>query len=175
MPEISKLILLCLVIAAGISDVRSRRIPNWMTVPAAIAGIALNSALVPKGWMVALMGMGLALLVYLPLFVVRGMGGGDVKLMAAIGALAGPANWFVIFLATAIVAGATSLVVVSIRRRVLDTARNLGMIATALLHRQRPADLHPELDVKSSRSLRMPHGAFIATGSMVFLILARMA
>lgn len=42
-------------------------------------------------------GLLLALAIYLPLYLIRGMGSGDVKLMAAVGALVGPGAWFQIF------------------------------------------------------------------------------
>ena len=65
-----------------------------LVVAGFVVGIALNTWL--AGWpgtQQSLMGFGLAALVYVPLFILRAMGGGDVKLMAAAGAIIGPRDW----------------------------------------------------------------------------------
>jgi prepilin peptidase CpaA len=170
MPLLLKATLLAIVIFAGVSDLRSRRIPNWLSVSGVVLGIILNTLLLPHGWLKALIGLGCALVVYLPLYVIRGMGAGDVKLMGAVGALAGPLNWFAIFLATALIAGAASLAVVILRKRVGETARNLSVIVSSLLHRQAPAARDCQLQISNPNALRMPHGAFIASGAMLFLL-----
>jgi prepilin peptidase CpaA len=175
MPVLLKAILLAMVIFAGISDLRSRRIPNWLSLSGVLIGITINAALLPHGWITAVFGMGCALLVYLPLYLVRGMGAGDVKLMAAVGAIAGPSNWFTIFLATALIAGAASLLVVIMRKQLHETLRNISIILSALLHWQSPLSRKQQLKIDNPNALRMPHGAFIASGAMVFLLLSRLA
>src|SRR3712207_9290397 len=76
---------------AAIIDVRSRRIPNWLTASLVLAGIALNV------WRAGLLGVALAaagvalgLAVLLPVYMLRGIGAGDVKLLAGLGAVLGP-------------------------------------------------------------------------------------
>ena len=77
--------------AAVVTDLRCRRIPNALTVPAFVAGILLNGWLQGSdGLLNRAAGGVLVLGLLVPLFLVRGMGAGDVKLMAAIGALKGP-------------------------------------------------------------------------------------
>jgi prepilin peptidase CpaA len=170
MPELLKVVLLVVAVCGGIWDLRVRRIPNWLTLPAVLAGIGVNAWLTPRGWLISLAGLACAIAVYLPLYAIDGMGAGDVKLMAAVGAIAGPANWILIFVATALIAGAASLLLVAARRRVRETSRNIATIVTTLLARRLPAKRDPKLDVRDSRALRMPHGAFIASGAMLFLI-----
>ena len=100
-PPIVQLLVALLVIPAAMFDFRSRRIPNWLTLTGLVLGIGLNSFLYEtSGLLMALKGMGLALLIYFPLWLVRGMGAGDVKLMAMIGAIVGPANWLGVLLLT---------------------------------------------------------------------------
>lgn len=84
--------------AAALSDIRRRKIPNALTVPAAIAGLAFH--VLTAGWAGALMSfngflVGFALLL-IP-FVLGGGGGGDVKLLAALGAWLGPVNLLLAF------------------------------------------------------------------------------
>src|SRR3954471_18021179 len=82
-----------LLTLACISDLRTRRIPNVLTFSA--AGGALLFHLVSGGWNAAgwsLAGYGAGLLLFFPLFALRGMGAGDVKLLAAVGAWLGPAQ-----------------------------------------------------------------------------------
>lgn len=171
MPELLNGVLLFVVLCAGVSDLRARRIPNWLTGPAVLVGVALNACAHPHGWLLSLGGIACALAVYFPLFLVRGMGAGDVKLMAAVGAIAGPADWLLIFIATALVAGSASLLLVAVRRRLRVTAHNVAAIVNELLHGRSPAAANPHLDTRHNGALRMPHGAFIASGAMLILIL----
>src|SRR5947209_15767167 len=97
-----KIALVVLVVLSGAFDLRTRKIPNWLTAGGILAGLALQCWTEGiHGFTVAMLGMGFAILVYLPLYFLRGMGAGDVKLMAGVGAVCGPAIWFHVFLATA--------------------------------------------------------------------------
>jgi prepilin peptidase CpaA len=80
-------------VAACATDLRARRIPNWLTFGSALLAFAVHSAL--DGWAGAQhagAGWVVGTLVFLPLFLLRGMGGGDVKLLAAFGAWLGTAD-----------------------------------------------------------------------------------
>ena len=82
---------LALTLSAALLDWRSRRIPNWLTVPGLLFGITVHAVL--SGWhgtVFALEGAGLALVILLPLVLLRGLGAGDWKLMGAVGAMLGP-------------------------------------------------------------------------------------
>src|SRR5262245_50336635 len=116
-PLAIQVLLILVVVTAAMIDVRSRRIPNWLTLSGAILGVALNSFLFAvdglfgvSGLMYSLEGLGLAFGIYFVLYLLRGMGAGDVKLMAAVGAGAGPWNWLGILVVTSaggLVAGLT--------------------------------------------------------------------
>ena len=98
---------------AAFWDLRTSRIPNWLTFPAIVLGVAANAAKsgLPglwEGMVGTLVGAGLFIIP----FVLGGMGAGDVKMLAAVGAIAGPQAAFRTFLYGAIVGGvmATALV-----------------------------------------------------------------
>ena len=167
-------VLLILLIAAAIFDVRYRRIPNWLTVGGAVLGVALNTAIgrPEAGAVFALEGLAFGFGVYFVLYALRAMGAGDVKLMGAVGALTGPANWFGIFIASAIVGGIMGLILVIVRGRVKSTFWNMGFIVGEMT-RGRPAYVEKaELDVKHPKAMGLPHGAVIAIGTLFFLAIS---
>ena len=108
----------------------------------------------------------------MPLYLLRGMGAGDVKLMAAVGAIAGPSNWFFIFLLTCILGGFLAFVMVWIKGRLYVTLQNVACILSDLARFRAPHANHPQLDVHHSNSLSLPHGVSIALGSLLFVSLA---
>src|SRR5207244_7165519 len=74
-----------------IADVRTRRIPNAISGSAMLLGITLNTAFLgTAGLLDSLAGLGITVGVLLWPFAMGGMGGGEVKMMGAIGALLGP-------------------------------------------------------------------------------------
>jgi prepilin peptidase CpaA len=110
--------------AAAVSDFRTRRVPNWLTLPAALGGLAFHT-LAPQGWglTTSLAGMALGFALLLVPFLLGGGGMGDVKLLAALGAWLGPRLMLAAFamsmlLATFITLGI--LAYVAVRRHVLD-------------------------------------------------------
>ena len=168
------MVLILVVLAAAVYDVRYRRIPNWVSVSGAAIGLVLNSFLYRglPGFLFSLKGLALGFGVYFLLFAIHAMGAGDVKLMGAVGALVGWENWFAIFLVTALLGGILALIVVALRGRVRKTFWNVGFILGEMKH-GRPAYLNrEELDVKSPKSVGLPHGAVIAVGTIFFLALS---
>lgn len=174
MPTLPKVILIGLVLLAGVYDARYRKIPNWLSLSGLILGLGIN--ILFSGWEglgVAALGFGLAMLVYTPLYLIRGMGAGDVKLMAAIGAIVGPHEWFGIFITTALVGGVVSLTAIIVKKRGHQTFLNLTVILSELLQFRRPAKTDARLDIRNPNALRMPHAINIAVGCLAFLYLSR--
>ena len=89
--SISTVCLVVFVIMVALSDMHSRRIPNWLTVGAATLGL-VTSVMVAGPWAAlgSLAGLAVGLGVFLPFYLARGFSAGDVKAMAAIGAFVGP-------------------------------------------------------------------------------------
>jgi len=167
--------LVLAVCVAAFYDVRFRRIPNWITLAAFLAGLGLNGWLHGgPGLLLALMGGGLAMLIYFPLYLARGMGAGDVKLMAAVGALAGAGNWLGIFFLTVVSGAVIGLVLVTMQGRLRRTLANLGYLIRQVLFRHLPYLRREELDVRSGKGWGLPHGALAAIGTIEFLLAAWM-
>ena len=106
-------LLAAVVLTAAWTDARSRSIPNWLTAGGIAAGFAVNITTSGiAGVKSALAGFGVAAGVYALFYILRAVGGGDLKLMAAIGAISGPVHWFSIFLGSALLGGVMAVCVV---------------------------------------------------------------
>ena len=122
-PAPSDLIVLVTVaagsMAAAVVDLRTRRVPNALTLAIASAGLALAASGAGRvGLAAAGGGCLVGLLVMLPGHLLGKTGGGDVKLLGAFGTLLGPAGILAAFLFTAIAGGVLALIVVVHRRRI---------------------------------------------------------
>lgn len=168
----TQFLLVGFVVTAALFDLFARRIPNWLNLTALLLGFSLNFFLhQTSGLWQSLGGLGVAFLVYFPLYLVRGMGAGDVKLMGAVGAIVGPRNWLAIFILGALVGGVLAVVLLLVRGRLLRTLRNVGYLIWELVHLRPPYARHQELDI--SKGLTLPHGASVALGALLFLFLRR--
>lgn len=172
MPIILKSVLVALVVTAAIYDFRFRRIPNWLNLSGIILGLGLNTLLFAQhGLFASSLGTLVPLFLYGPLYLLRAMGAGDVKLMMAVGSISGPQNWMGILVCTALSGGVLAIVVAARKGRLRRTFANVAVLACELIHFHRPASRHEALDVRNNRSIRLPHGVTIAAGSVAFLIL----
>jgi prepilin peptidase CpaA len=125
------LIVIAISVVACVVDVRTRRIPNVLTFGAALGGVLIQilaggfqgALTAASGWLVGT-------LLFLPFFLLRGMGGGDVKLLAGIGAWLGPADTLWLAAYSALAGGALG-VIVALSRGYLRTAlQNVFFILT---------------------------------------------
>jgi len=176
------LCVLCLFLAGAVhSDVRQRRIPNWLTLAGICAGIGFNT-LLPEGFGFAsvlpgaiglrhaLAGLGVGLGVMLPLYLLRAMGAGDVKLMAMVGAFLGPRATLGVVLMTFIAGGILILAVVLRRKSLGQLFSNLrAMLLSGFLKLM----LHepPVLEPAPASAGRMPYGLAIAAGTVIYIAL----
>jgi prepilin peptidase CpaA len=149
-----------LALIAGWTDLRSRRIPNWLTVPGLVIGMVANTVL--GGWSGlrdSLLGAGLAMALLLPFWLLRSLGAGDLKFAVALGAYTGPGRLVDILLASVFVAGAMALALVIYKRRFLQTMRNIGHILISLVTFRLPGS-HVTLD--NPDALTIPKGVAMA-------------
>lgn len=119
--------------AAGAAvDLRTRRVPNALTFSIAAFGFALAGRHgAPAGFVAALGGLVVGLLLMLPGHVFGATGAGDVKLLAALGTLLGPAGTAAAFVYTLIAGGLLVVVVAAQRGRLgLTFARTAALVRT---------------------------------------------
>lgn len=161
---------LVLAIIAAIVDVQHHRIPNWLTYPGIVLGLGLRAVCFGwKGLASALEGCLIAGGIMLVFYVVRAMGAGDVKLMAALGSIVGPQHAVVVLLATAICGGLLGIVYAIYRGRIGSTLKNVGSVLR--FHAWAGLQAHPDLNLDNPAALRMPYGLAIALG-MLYAFLA---
>jgi prepilin peptidase CpaA len=169
----TRILLAVIVLIAATTDLRSRRIPNWLTLSGAGAGLLLNWKLSGlSGLANSSGGLLLGFAAYFVLYWLHAMGAGDVKLMAAVGAIVGPRNWIAVFIATAVAGGVLALALMIWKGRVRETLWNTFFIAQELASFRPPHERRQNLDVNDPRALNMPHGVAIAAGTVACLLLA---
>jgi len=153
---------------AGWTDWRWRRIPNWLTVPALLAGIGFNC--LATGWTGAkesLLGAGLGLGVLLPFVLIRSLGAGDWKLAGALGAFLGPSRMITVLLGTVLVAGLMAVILIIWKKRVGRTLRNLAHMFRALFTLHLPG---PEVSLDNPESSRIPFGVAMAVTAVLYTV-----
>lgn len=125
--------LLVLLVWAAIEDLRTRRIRNWLTLTLALAGLALSLSPVGRvGLSGAALGLLTGFVVGLPFFLLGLRGGGDVKLMAAVGAWLGPADVWYVFLAATVIAVPVALAQAAAQRRLRPVLRDTAVLALGM-------------------------------------------
>lgn len=155
-----------LALVAGFTDMRSRRIPNWLTVPGLIVGVAANSFL--GGWAglkSSLLGAGVGLLLLLPFVFLRSLGAGDWKLAGALGAIVGPKVLGDLLIVSVFVAGLMALTLIIYKRRFTQTLRNIAGMLAAMFTFHMPG---AEVSLDNPQSLKVPYGVALAITTVVF-------
>lgn len=114
-------------LTACVTDVRSRRIPNVLTLGGAAAALVFHAVTAEgAGIGTAAMGWLVGTAVFLPFFLLGGMGAGDLKLMAALGAWLGPAEAFAIAIYASLAGGVLALGVALATGYLRTALRNVG-------------------------------------------------
>lgn len=166
--DVPTLVVLAVALTASAFDVRTRRIPNWLTFGATAVGLAYglsSSGLSGLGLSMAGWLTGAAL--FIPFFVLGGMGAGDVKLLAALAAWLGPSEsiWLAIFAA---MAGGVLGVCVALARGYIRTASsNLFLM---LMHwRTNGLTPVPGITLRDSAAPRLAYAIPITIGAVCTL------
>lgn len=155
-----QVLILVLVAIAVVTDLRRRRIFNALTFPAMALGLVLNAWLGGvTGVVLSLAGLVVGVALFLIPVATGGRGAGDLKLLAAVGALGGPVFvlWCALF--TSMIGGVFAVLVLLAKRRFVTVA---GGMALDLYTRQAP---------RMDSNLRLPYAIPIALGTVVTMVL----
>jgi prepilin peptidase CpaA len=156
---------LIVVMIATVTDLRSRRIPNWLVFPYWLAGTVVQC--VRSGWHglgQSLAGAGLALLVFGVFFIMGGMGAGDVKLCAAVGAWIGPARILLALVFTGLAGGLMVLIWAALGGFLHDLFKGTGDLMAGW---KRGTLRDPEATIENPRRRKMPYAPAIAVGTLI--------
>lgn len=168
------------LLAAGWEDIRHHRIPNRYVFWGAGLGILLNTLLpdglgfasrLPGGlgFLSAVAGMAIGLGALLPMYLLRVMGAGDVKLMAMVGAFLGPEDAVGAVLGTFLAGGVLSLAYAlksGVLRRMLQNVRFIVYSSAVKIAGGMP----PSLDVVPESAGKFAYAVAIAVGSLGYLV-----
>jgi prepilin peptidase CpaA len=162
-------VLVIFVLSLALIDFRTHRIPNVLCAVAAMFGLTLQTAIHGEaGLLAALSGAAAGFAMFLPFYVLRAFGAGDVKAMAAVGIFLGMSNT-VLAVGLTLIAGAILGVLMVLLKPAL---------ANATLHRLVALLVTPIASMRDSRrnrstdaSVRFPYGIAIACGVAIALII----
>lgn len=153
-------------LAAGITDLRWRRIPNWLSYPAIPCAILLHA--LAGGWrgaMQSLAGAALGLGILLPFVLIRSLGGGDWKLVGALGAFFGWEKLITVLIWTLLINGLMALIMIIWTKRIRQTARNIGRMFGAFSHLHLPGD---DLSIDNPQAAKVPFGIAAAIAVLFY-------
>ena len=164
---------LALTAIAAVLDWRSRRIPNWLTVPGFFLGVTVHT--LSRGWhgtLFALEGAGLALLLLLTPVLLRYLGAGDWKLMGAVGAFVGPLMLLFVLFGSILLSGLMGVVQMLRAHRVVETLRNMILLVRGFFSLGPKGSAQPSLD--NPNSLKLPFGVAVAMATILCFCVARL-
>jgi prepilin peptidase CpaA len=162
----------CAIVAAFF-DTKSRRIPNLLTGPSLLVGLLLHLGI--DGWRGLSTSFGAAVVcggIFLFFYLAGGMGAGDVKLITAVGCIAGLSHTIYLLVFTSLAGGVMGIGLALIRGQLKQTLFNVSAVTTH--HLQEGLVPHPELNVLNTSTLRLPYGIAVAAGCTITLYLQAM-
>jgi prepilin peptidase CpaA len=154
-----------LTATAAVVDFRTRKIPNWLTVPAMIAGITLRST--TGGWpgtKASLEGLGLALVLLLPLVLLRALGAGDWKLMGAVGGILGPVLFLFVLFGSILCSGVMAMIQMVRTKRVRETFRNMMVLVKGFV--SFGIRKNPQISLDNPELMKLPFGVAVAVSTL---------
>ena len=153
-------------------DVRTRRIPNSLTVSGFLMGVAVHTVI--GGWhgvLASLEGAGLGLLILLPLVLLRGLGAGDWKLMGAVGAFLGPWGMLIVLFVSVLVSGVMAVLTMMHAQKVVATLRNVVVLVKGFFvfgwHG------NPQITLDNPGLLKLPFGVAAALATVICFVASR--
>jgi prepilin peptidase CpaA len=157
------------LIEAAIIDGRALRVPNWLTYHFLLGGLIYAYWAGSGGHLLwALTGAAVGLMTLLPLYAIGGMGAGDVKLMAGLGAWIGPTLTIWAFLSTVIIGGIMGLAMMIYSREFFHHFALMHTIYREVLTVRDPSALSEIAGRRKPEMLLLPYGIPIAVGTISY-------
>lgn len=167
--SIWRIIVIAFAATAAISDLRWRKIPRAITTAGLLAGLLYHLVFpTDGGFFMALLATVLGFAIGLVFFHLGAIGGGDVKLIAALGAMLGFRSWLLAMEVAVLAAGAIALLQAARSGRLPQLLRNIGQLLRWLT--TQGLARHPELNVSSAATLRAPFGVAVVLGTIFAVI-----
>ncbi|QDU90109.1 Type IV leader peptidase family protein [Pirellulimonas nuda] len=175
------LVTVTLVVAAVIDGLQLK-VPNWLTFPMIVSGWVFSSTagatMYGFAWYEALgfslLGTVVGLLLLLPAYAIGGMGAGDVKLMAGIGAWVWTEHTLYAFAASAIVGGVIAVVMVLASKGWDKHQAQFWMILGEIMNNKNPEVLAAIAKERKPRMMLLPYGIPMAIGTIGYFALSGM-
>jgi len=155
---------LIVLAVATFTDLRNRRIPNWLVLPFLLLGLVVSTW--QHGWHglgQSSAGFALGILLYGFLFFMGGMGAGDVKLAAAIGAWIGPSQLFFALVVTAMAGGIMVFFWALFGGFVKDLFTGAGDLTFGFKDKA----VREEMAISNPLKRKMPYAPAIAIGTLI--------
>lgn len=166
------------LVVAAVIDGWKLKVPNWITFPMIVSGWIYSATLSPfagfEGLCYSLIGTAVGLALLLPLYAIGGMGAGDVKLLAGVGAWVWGTVTLYAFAISAIVGGLIALVMVLARKGWHKHKNQFWMIWNEVLTVKDPEQLSALAAQRKPSMLLLPYGIPIAIGSIAYFAWAGM-
>jgi prepilin peptidase CpaA len=171
MPTLTIAITVAFVAICIATDVRTRRIPNLVCGLGMATGLALNTVHAGSaGLLASASGLLVAVALLLFPFAMGGLGGGDVKMMGAIGALLGPRTTLEGLLVGMAFGGAIMMVHLARQRRLRETVVNVGTMATASVL---SGSLEPlRVSAAQPGAIALPYSVPLGLGTIAVLVMS---
>src|SRR5262245_14548895 len=170
-------VTITLVVAAVIDGLKLK-VPNWITFPMIISGWIYSAAFSPyAGWeglAYSLVGTVVGLALLLPLYAIGGMGAGDVKLLAGVGAWVWGTVTLYSFAVSAVVGGAIAIVMVLTKNTWYKHQTQFWMICNEILTVKDPEKLAAIAAERKPTMMLLPYGIPIAIGTIAYFAATRM-
>lgn len=166
--------VVALLIWAAIEDLRNRRIPNWLTFSLLLSGMAqsfMHGSLSTPGMSIAGFAVGFGLTFVL--FLLNAVGGGDVKLLAGLGAWFGPMAVFQIFVLEAVIGAVLVIAQATAQGRMKVLLRNSAVVAINLAHVKDVGIDHVKSTGLSARSVDRPLPYAVPVLLAVLILISR--
>ena len=116
--------------------------------------------------MLSVCGAAIGLGVLLPFVLLGGLGGGDWKLVGGLGAFFEPRRFVPVLIFTLMINGVMALALVLGKKRVTQTARNVGRITSAMFKLRRPG---ADLSVDNPETDKVPFGIAAAIATLLYV------